>query len=85
MWYLNLNGVVVLKHAQNTGDEGFYSKISLKCLLFCTIICIIFLVPPGPSGIENDAHDIKKLLLKTQVSLTSLLQSEVKIKHYSAK
>ena len=24
--------------------------------------------PPGPSSIENDAHDIEKLLLKTQVS-----------------
>ena len=38
-------------------------------------------VPPGPSGIENDAHGIEKLLLKTQVSLTSFLQSEVKIIH----
>ena len=25
-------------------------------------------VPPGPSRIENDAHGIEKLLLKTQVS-----------------
>ena len=25
-------------------------------------------VPPGPSSIENDAHDIEKLLLKSQVS-----------------
>ena len=34
----------------------------------------------GPGGsIENDALGIKKLLLKTQVSLTSFLQSEVKI------
>ena len=24
-----------------------------------------FSVPPGPSSIENDAHDIEKLLLKT--------------------
>ena len=24
-------------------------------------------VPLGPSSIENDAHDIKKLLLKTQI------------------
>ena len=24
-------------------------------------------VPPGPSRIENDAHGIEKLLLKTQV------------------
>ena len=31
----------------------------------------------GPSSIENDAHGIEKLLLKTQVSLTSLLHSEV--------
>ena len=31
--------------------------------------------------IENDAHGIEKLLLKTQVSLTSFLQSEVKITH----
>ena len=38
-------------------------------------------VPPGPSSNENDAHGIKKLLLKTQVSLTSFLQSEVKIIH----
>ena len=38
-------------------------------------------VPPGPSSIENDAHGIEKLLLKTQVSLTSFLQSEVKIIH----
>jgi hypothetical protein len=29
------------------------------------------------SSIENDAHDIEKLLLKTQVSLTSFLHSEV--------
>ena len=28
-------------------------------------------VPPGPSSIENDAHGIEKLLLKTQVSRTS--------------
>ena len=34
-------------------------------------------VPPGPSSIENDAHNIEKLLLKTQVSLTSFLHSEV--------
>ena len=34
------------------------------------------------SSIENDAHGIKKLLLKTQVSLTSFLQSEVnQIRH----
>ena len=38
-------------------------------------------VPPGPSSIENDAHCIEKLLLKTQVSLTSFLQNEVKIIH----
>jgi hypothetical protein len=25
-------------------------------------------VPPAPSGIENDAHGIEKILLKTQVS-----------------
>ena len=36
---------------------------------------------PGPSSIENDAHGIEKLLLKTQVRLTSFLQSEVKIIH----
>ena len=34
-------------------------------------------VPPGPPSIENHAHDIEKLLLKTQVSLTSFLHSEV--------
>ena len=34
-----------------------------------------------PSTIENDAHGIEKLLLKTQVSLTSFLQSEAKIIH----
>ena len=34
-------------------------------------------VPPGLSSIENDAHGIEKLLLKTQVSLTSFLHSEV--------
>ena len=28
-------------------------------------------VPPGPSSIENYAHGIEKLRLKTQVSLTS--------------
>ena len=38
-------------------------------------------VPPGPSSIENDAHGIEKLLLKTQVSLTDFLQSEMKILH----
>ena len=38
-------------------------------------------VPPGPSSIENDAQGIEKLPLKTQVSLTSFLQSEVKIIH----
>ena len=32
-------------------------------------------------SIENDAHGIEELLLKTQVSLTSFLQSEVKIIH----
>ena len=32
---------------------------------------------PGPSSIENYAHGIEKLLLKTQVSLTSFLHSEV--------
>ena len=37
--------------------------------------------PPGPLSIETDAHGIQKLLLKTQVSLTSFLQSEVKIIH----
>ena len=35
------------------------------------------LVPPGLSSIENDANGIKKLLLKTQVSLTCFLHSEV--------
>jgi hypothetical protein len=34
-------------------------------------------VPPGPSSIENDAHGIEKLLLKTQVILTSFLHREV--------
>ena len=34
-------------------------------------------VPPGPSSIENDVHGIEKLPLKTQVSLTSFLHSEV--------
>ena len=29
---------------------------------------ILVEVPPGPSSIENDAYDIEKLLLKTQVS-----------------
>ena len=38
-------------------------------------------VPPRPSSIENDAHGIEKLLLETKVSLTSFLQSEVKIIH----
>ena len=38
-------------------------------------------MPCGPSSIENDAHGIEKLLLKTQVNLTSSLQSEVKITH----
>ena len=36
---------------------------------------------PGPSSIENDAHGIEKLLLKTQVSLTNFLQSEANIIH----
>jgi hypothetical protein len=31
--------------------------------------------------LENDAHGIEKLLLKTQVSLMSFLQSEMKIIH----
>ena len=39
------------------------------------------MVEPGPSSIENDAHGIEMLLLKTQVSLTKFLQSEVKIIH----
>ena len=34
-------------------------------------------VPPGSSSIENDTHGIEKLLLKTQVSLTCSLHSEV--------
>ena len=34
-------------------------------------------VPPGLSSIENGAHGIEKLLLKTQVSLISFLHSEV--------
>ena len=34
-------------------------------------------VAPGSSSIENDAHGIEKLLLKTQVSLTSFLHSQV--------
>ena len=34
-------------------------------------------VPPGPSSIENDANGIEKLLLKTKVSLTSFMHSEV--------
>ena len=38
-------------------------------------------VPPGQSSIDNGEHGIKMLLLKTQVSLTIFLQSEVKIKH----
>ena len=37
----------------------------------------LLLVQPGPSSIENDVHGIEKLLLKTQVSLTSFLHSEV--------
>ena len=36
------------------------------------------LTPPGPSSIENDAHDIEKLLLKTQIS-EKLLHSEVNL------
>ena len=32
-------------------------------------------VPLGPSSIENDAHGIEKLLLKTQVSWTSLCKN----------
>ena len=44
--------------------------------------CASFSMLDGPGGtgqssIENDAHGIKKLLLKTQVSLTSFLHSEV--------
>ena len=35
-------------------------------------------VPPGPTFIENDAHDIEKLLLKTQVS-EKFLHSEVNL------
>jgi hypothetical protein len=37
-------------------------------------MCTIFnawlspVVPPGPSSIENGAHGIEKILLKTQVS-----------------
>ena len=34
-------------------------------------------VPMEPSSIENDAHGIEKLLLKTQVSWTCFLHSEV--------
>ena len=33
--------------------------------------CLTALVELGPSSIENDAHGIKKLLLKTQVSWAS--------------
>ena len=33
------------------------------------------------SMLDGPAHGIEKLLLKTQVSLTSFLQSEVKIIH----
>ena len=46
--------------------------------------CASFSMLDGPGGtgsIENDAYGIEKLLLKTQVSLTSFLQSEVKIMH----
>ena len=50
--------------------------------------CASFSMLDGPGGtgsrppsIKNDAHGIEKLLLKTQVSLTSFLQSEVKIIH----
>ena len=42
--------------------------------------CASFSMLDGPGG-TNDAHGIEKLLLKTQVSLTSFLQSEVKIIH----
>ena len=35
-------------------------------------------VPPRPSSIENDAHGIEKLLLKTQVS-EHFLHSEVNL------
>ena len=35
-------------------------------------------VPLGPSSIENDAHGIEKLLLKTQVS-EKFLHSEVNL------
>ena len=42
--------------------------------------CTSFSMHDGPC-IENDVHGIEKLLLKTQASLTSFLQSEVKIIH----
>ena len=35
-------------------------------------------VPPGPSSVENDAHGIEKLLLKSQVS-EKFLHSEVNL------
>ena len=47
----------------------------------CASFSMLEGVPPGLSSIENDAHDIEKLLLKTKVSLTSFLQSEMKIIH----
>ena len=36
-------------------------------------------IPPGPSSIENDAHGIKKLLLKTQSKLNKFLHSELNL------
>ena len=41
---------------------------------FKEAVILGILVPPGPPNIENDAHGIKKLLLKTQVCEKVLAQ-----------
>ena len=50
----------------------------LKYIFFILILhYYTFMIPPGPSSIENDVHVIEKLLLKIEVS-EKFLHSEVK-------
>ena len=53
------------------GPGGTGCNVPVRSCWVSRDVIVAAMYDPGPSSIENDAHSIEKLLLKTQVSLTS--------------
>ena len=87
MWLTAPKGTISVNQTSVTDWQMEYEGIMRSALITVLYYQIHFTmqaeakrVPPGSSSIDNDAHGVEKLLLKTQVSET-FLRSEVNLKY----